>query len=127
MSTSLRSRPAAGTKSAARSRRAVRVRKKVSGTAARPRLVVKRSARHIAVQVIDDVAGRTLAHASTMEADLRTADGDKSAKARLVGTLVAERAKAAGVTSVVFDRAGNRYTGRLAALADAAREAGLDF
>jgi len=103
------------------------VRKKVNGTAGRPRLVVKRSARHIAVQVIDDTAGRTLVSASTMEADLRSADGDKSAKARLVGTRVAERAKAAGVSAVVFDRAGNRYTGRLAALADAAREAGLDF
>jgi large subunit ribosomal protein L18 len=79
------------------------------------------------VQVIDDEAGRTLASASTMENDVRAADGDKTAKARKVGSLVAERAKAAGVESVVFDRGGNRYTGRVAALADGAREAGLNF
>jgi large subunit ribosomal protein L18 len=103
------------------------VRKKVEGTAIRPRLVVNRSARHVFVQVIDDDAGRTLASASTMESDVRAADGDKTAKARKVGSLVAERAKAAGVATVVFDRGGNRYTGRVAALADGAREAGLDF
>jgi large subunit ribosomal protein L18 len=88
---------------------------------------VNRSARHVFVQVIDDEAGRTLASASTMENDVRSADGDKTAKARKVGSLVAERAKAAGVEAVVFDRGGNRYTGRVAALADGAREAGLNF
>jgi large subunit ribosomal protein L18 len=88
---------------------------------------VNRSARHVFVQVIDDEAGRTLASASTMESDVRTADGDKTAKARKVGSLVAERARAAGVEAVVFDRGGNRYTGRVAALADGAREAGLNF
>ena len=108
-----------------RSRRHLRVRKKVSGTPTRPRLVVTRSTRHVFAQVVDDVAGRTLASASTMEADLRALDGDKTAKARKVGELVAERAKAAGVDAVVFDRGGNRYHGRVAALADGAREAGL--
>jgi large subunit ribosomal protein L18 len=110
-----------------RARRHLRVRKKVEGTAARPRMVVNRSTRHVFVQVIDDEAGRTLASASTMESDVRTADGDKTAKAKKVGSLVAERAKAAGVEAVVFDRGGNRYTGRVAAMADGAREAGLDF
>jgi large subunit ribosomal protein L18 len=89
--------------------------------------VVTRSARHISAQVIDDVAGRTLASASTMEADLRSASGDKSAKAKQVGQNVAARAKAAGIEHVVFDRAGNRYHGRVAALAEGAREAGLGF
>jgi len=111
----------------ARARRHFRLRKKVTGTAARPRLVVTRSARHIAVQLVDDSVGRTLTSASTLEADLRSADGDKSAKARKVGELVAERAKAAGIQTVVFDRAGNRYAGRVAALADGAREGGLEF
>ena len=111
----------------ARKRRHQRLRKKVSGTTERPRLVVTRSARHILAQVIDDTAGHTLAAASTMEADVRAASGDKSAKAKQVGTLLAERAKKAGVESVVFDRAGNQYHGRIAALADAAREAGLGF
>ncbi len=111
----------------ARTRRHFRLRKKVVGTAGRPRLVVTRSARHIVVQVVDDSIGHTLASASTLEADLRVADGDKSAKARRVGELVAERAKAAGVVSVVFDRGGDRYHGRIAALADGARHAGLDF
>ena len=110
-----------------RLRRQARGRKHVAGTAARPRLVVTRSAKHISVQVVDDVVGRTLASASTMEAALRTESGDKTAKARLVGGLVAERAKAAGVDGVVFDRAGNKYHGRVAALADAAREGGLTF
>ena len=110
---------------AARGRRHLRVRKKVVGTTQRPRLVVTRSARHVFVQVIDDSVGKTLASASTMEADLRTSDDDKSAKARRVGALVAERAKAAGVEAVVFDRGGNRYAGRVAAIADGAREAGL--
>jgi len=116
-----------GDKNVARSRRHVRVRKKVSGTTARPRLVVSRSTRHVFVQVVDDVAGVTLASASTMEADLRGQDGDKTAKARKVGELVARRAKDAGVESVVFDRGGNRYHGRVAAIADGAREAGLSL
>ena len=110
-----------------RKRRHIRVRKKVSGTAGRPRLVVTRSARHMVAQVVDDSAGRTLASASTMESDLRGASDDKTAKARKVGQKVAERAKAAGVETVVFDRGGHRYHGRVAALADGAREAGLDF
>ena len=110
-----------------RLRRQVRGRKKVSGTAERPRLVVTRSSKHITVQVVDDLVGKTLASASTMEADLRSFEGDKSAKAKRVGELVAERAKAAGVEGVVFDRAGNKYHGRVAALADGAREGGLAF
>ena len=114
-------------RTASRLRRQVRGRKRVTGTADRPRLVITRSARHISAQVVDDGEGRTLASASTMEADLRGADGDKSAKAKRVGELVAERAKAAGVDGVVFDRAGNKYHGRVAALADGAREAGLAF
>jgi large subunit ribosomal protein L18 len=112
---------------ASRLRRQVRGRKKVSGTAERPRLVVTRSSKHISVQVVDDLVGRTLASASTMEADVRSVEGDKSAKARKVGELVAARAKAAGIDGVVFDRAGNKYHGRVAALADAAREGGLAF
>jgi large subunit ribosomal protein L18 len=111
----------------ARKRRHVRVRKKVSGTPVRPRLVVTRSSRHVFVQVVDDVAGTTLASASTMEADLRTLDGDKTAKARKVGNLVAERAKDAGIEAVVFDRGGSKYHGRVAAIADGARESGLAF
>ena len=110
-----------------RTRRHLRVRKRVSGTPVRPRLVVTRSARHMVVQIVDDTVGRTLASASTMEADLRGSDGDKTAKARLVGELVAQRAQQAGVTAVVFDRGGNQYHGRVAAVADAAREAGLSF
>ena len=110
---------------AARDRRHARLRKKVSGTAERPRLAVHRSSRHMFVQVIDDVQGKTLASASTMETELRGAEGDKSAKARKVGELVAERAKAAGVEAVVLDRGGNRYAGRVAAVADGAREGGL--
>ena len=112
---------------ASRLRRQVRGRKKVVGSAERPRLVVTRSAKHITVQVVDDGVGRTLDSARTMEADLRSFDGDKTAKARKVGELVAERAKSAGLESVVFDRAGNKYHGRLAALADGAREGGLAF
>ena len=110
-----------------RLRRHNRLRKRVSGTPERPRLVVNRSSRHIHVQLVDDTVGRTLVSASTMDASLRSADGDKSALARQVGALVAERAKAAGVSAVVFDRGGNRYAGRIAALADGAREGGLDF
>lgn len=111
----------------AKARRHFRLRKKVSGTDQRPRLVVKRSSRHIAVQVIDDLVGHTLVSASTLEADVRALDGDKKAKAAKVGELVAARAKNAGISAVVFDRGGNAYHGRIAALADAAREAGLEF
>ena len=110
-----------------RLRRHNRLRKRVAGTPERPRLVVHRSARHIHVQVVDDSAGRTLVSASTMDAGLRGTEGDKSTLARKVGALVAERAKAAGISAVVFDRGGNRYAGRIAALADGAREGGLDF
>jgi large subunit ribosomal protein L18 len=114
-------------KSVARKRRHTRLRKKIVGTESRPRLVVTRSARHVFVQVVDDSQGHTLASASTLEADLRAFDGDKSAKAKKVGELVAERAKLAGVDAVVFDRGGNRYAGRVAAVADGAREGGLDL
>jgi large subunit ribosomal protein L18 len=114
-------------KTAARGRRHLRLRKKVVGTAARPRLVVTRSARHVFVQVVDDAIGHTLASASTLEADLRAYEGDKTAKARRVGELVAERAKAAGIEAVVFDRGGNKYAGRVAAIAEGAREGGLDL
>ncbi|GGD23153.1 MULTISPECIES: 50S ribosomal protein L18 [Nocardioides] len=110
-----------------RLRRQMRGRKKIAGTAERPRLVVTRSAKHISVQVVDDQVGKTLAYASTMEADVRSVAGDKTEKSKKVGQLVAERAKAAGVEQVVFDRAGNKYHGRIAALADAAREGGLAF
>ena len=112
-------------KAAARGRRHNRLRKHLAGTTARPRLVVSRSARHMFVQVVDDTVGKTLASASTMEADLRAFEGDKTAKARSVGKLVAERAKKAGVEAVVFDRGGNKYHGRVAAIADGAREGGL--
>jgi large subunit ribosomal protein L18 len=111
----------------ARTRRHARLRKKVTGTPARPRLVVNRSARHTVVQLIDDVAGRTLAAASTLEADVRELAGDKKAKAARVGELIAVRAREAGVTAVVFDRGGYLYHGRIAALADAARAGGLEF
>ena len=127
MAASLSSHRTANAKTRARLRRQLRVRKKIFGTPERPRLVVTRSARHVVAQVVDDTAGRTLASASTLEADLRASDGDKTARARQVGALVADRAKAAGVAAVVFDRAGNRYQGRVAALADGAREAGLEF
>ena len=110
-----------------RLRRQVRGRKKLHCTAERPRLVVTRSAKHITVQVVDDLVGKTLAFASTTEKDLRALDADKTAKAKKVGELVAERAKAAGIDGVVFDRAGNKYHGRIAALADGAREGGLTF
>ena len=110
-----------------RYRRHLRVRKKVTGTAERPRLVVSKSSKHLFAQVIDDVAGKTLVSASTMEADLRGAEANKTDKAKTVGGLIADRAKAAGIDSVVFDRAGNKYHGRIAALADAAREGGLGF
>ncbi|OMH23186.1 50S ribosomal protein L18 [Tersicoccus phoenicis] len=112
-------------KAAARARRQVRGRKHIKGTTVRPRLVVTRSSRHVFVQVVDDTRGLTLASASTLEADLRSLEADKTAKARRVGELVAERAQAAGVASVVFDRAGNKYHGRVAAVAEGAREKGL--
>jgi large subunit ribosomal protein L18 len=111
----------------ARSRRHLRVRKKVHGTATRPRLVVTRSTRHISVQVVDDTTSRTLAAASTLDESVRGTSGDKKARAAAVGKLIADRAKAAGVDAVVFDRGGHRYHGRIAALADAAREGGLQF
>ena len=114
-------------KSAAKGRRHARLRKKIVGTEARPRLVVTRSARHVFVQVVDDSKGFTLASASTLEADMRVFEGDKTAKARKVGELVAERAKAAGIEAVVFDRGGSKYAGRVAAIAEGAREGGLDL
>ncbi|MFD4642747.1 50S ribosomal protein L18 [Lentzea sp. NPDC058436] len=111
----------------AKTRRHFRLRKKVNGTAERPRLAVHRSSKHITVQIIDDLKGHTIASASSMEADVRSLEGDKKARAAKVGQLAAARAKDAGVTAVVFDRGGNAYHGRIAALADAAREAGLEF
>ncbi|WP_116023634.1 50S ribosomal protein L18 [Thermomonospora umbrina] len=124
-------KPVAGKATSARAksraRRHLRVRKKVVGTPERPRLVVTRSTKHMFAQVIDDTVGHTLASASTMEADLRADDGDKTAKSRKVGELLAARAREAGVAKVVFDRGGNRYHGRIAALADGAREKGLEF
>jgi large subunit ribosomal protein L6 len=110
-----------------KARRHFRVRKNVRGTAERPRLVVTRSTRHISAQIIDDLKGHTLVSASTLDASIRGTEGDKSVLAGKVGALLAERAKAAGVSKVVFDRGGNKYAGRIAALADAAREAGLEF
>jgi large subunit ribosomal protein L18 len=127
MAISLGHRKHTAARTASRLRRQLRGRKKIPGTAARPRLVVTRSTKHITVQVVDDLVGKTVASASTMEADLRTFEGDKTAKAKRVGELVAERAKAVGVDGVVFDRAGNKYHGRVAALADGAREGGLTF
>ena len=124
MAISLGMRKGLAAKTASRARRQLRGRKKINGTAERPRMVVTRSARHLYVQVIDDTAGRTLVSASTMEADLRAAE---AAKARKVGEIIAQRAKEAGIENIVFDRAGNKYHGRIAALADAAREAGLGF
>src|ERR1700759_2316776 len=120
-----RVRPKTQASAAGRARRHLRVRKKVTGSAIPPRLVVNRSARHMFAQIIDDTAGRTLAAASTLDADIRTADGDKTAKARKVGELLAQRAQDAGIEAGVFDRGGYRYHGRVAALADGAREGGL--
>ena len=114
-------------KSTARARRHLRVRKKISGTTQRPRLVVTRSARHMVAQVVDDSQGRTIASASSMEVDVRSTDADKTARARKVGQLLASRAKQAGIESVVFDRGGNKFHGRVAALAEGAREGGLQF
>ena len=117
--------PRTATSTRARVRRHLRVRKKVTGSTARPRLVVNRSPKHIFAQIVDDTVGRTLASASTLDADIKAVEGDKTAKAKLVGALLAERAKSAGITAVVFDRGGFKYHGRVAALADSAREAGL--
>jgi large subunit ribosomal protein L18 len=114
-------------RAAQRKRRHVRLRKRIAGTASRPRLVVTRSSRHMVAQIVDDTTGRTLASASTLEADLRAAKADKTGKASAVGKLVAERAKKAGVSEVVFDRGGNKYHGRVAAVADGAREGGLSL
>ena len=111
----------------ARRRRHFRVRKRVVGSAERPRLVVSRSSRHLVVQIVDDSIGQTLVSASTMESTFRENKDDKSAKARQVGAEIAKRAKEKGISTVVFDRGGNKYTGRIAALADSARENGLDF
>jgi large subunit ribosomal protein L18 len=117
-----------GNSQKARKRRHFRVRKKVTGSAERPRLVVSRSARHLFVQIVDDSIGQTIVSASTMEDALRKdSSSDKSAKARIVGKELADRAKAKGITAVVFDRGGNKYHGRVAALADAARANGLEF
>ena len=127
MAIALRTRKHEVAKTATRRRRAACGRKKLSGSAERPRLEITRSSRHIVAQVVNDIEGRTIASASSMEADLRALDGDKTAKATGVGELVAERAKAAGVEAVVFDRSGNRYHGRVAALADGARSGGLTF
>jgi large subunit ribosomal protein L18 len=125
MAISLKTHKHTAARQKSRLRRQIRGRKKLSGTPERPRLVVTRSSKHISAQIVDDLAGTTLVHASTMEGDLRAFDGDKTAKAKKVGELVAERAKAAGIEGVVFDRAGNKYHGRIAALADGAREGGL--
>jgi large subunit ribosomal protein L18 len=125
--TKSRGRGKAAARAASRARRHVRVRKKVTGSAMRPRLTVNRSARHIFAQLVDDGVGRTIASASTLEADLRSAEGDKKARAHEVGKLLASRAREAGVTAVVFDRGGYAYHGRVAALADGAREGGLSL
>ena len=127
VTTKSRGRGKAGARAASRKRRHVRVRKRVTGSAARPRLAVKRSARHIFAQLIDDGAGHTLASASTLDASIRDAAGDKKARAHKVGQLLASRAKEAGITTVVFDRGGYAYHGRVAALADGAREGGLNL
>ncbi|WP_176797792.1 50S ribosomal protein L18 [Actinopolyspora mzabensis] len=129
--TATRKKPAgksiAGERRRSRDQRHVRLRKKISGTPQRPRLVVSRSTKHIVAQVIDDTIGHTLAAASTHEPDMRSFEGDKTAQSTRVGELVAQRASEAGVEKVVFDRGGNAYHGRVAALADAARGGGLEF
>jgi large subunit ribosomal protein L18 len=127
MAISLAHRRSTTGKTASRLRRQLRGRKKIFGEAERPRLVISKSSKHISAQVIDDTRGVTLAHASTMEAELRVATGDKTAKAKQVGENLASRAKAAGIENVVFDRAGHKYHGRIAALADSARAGGLGF
>ena len=124
---SSRGRGPAGARAASRARRHLRVRKKVTGSAARPRLTVSRSARHIFAQLVDDGAGRTVASASTLEADVRAVPGDKKARAHQAGQLLASRAGEAGITAAVFDRGGYAYHGRVAALADGARQGGLSL
>ncbi len=121
----MRSRSRTSARASARTRRHLRVRKKITGSAERPRLVVTRSARNIYAQLVDDVAGHTLASASTLEAEIRGGSGDKKAKAHEAGKLLAERAAGAGIGAAIFDRSGNSYHGRIAALADGARESGL--
>jgi large subunit ribosomal protein L18 len=127
MAISIKHRKHTADRVASRQRRQVRGRKHLQGSADRPRLVVTRSSKHIVAQVVNDLEGRTLASASTMEADLRASSDDKTAKARKVGELVAERAKKAGIDAVVFDRGGSRYAGRVAAIAEGAREGGLNL
>jgi large subunit ribosomal protein L18 len=130
-STKTRSRARSGrrlsARAAAQAKRHLRVRKKVTGSPQRPRLVVNRSSRHMFAQIVDDTKGQTLASASTLDASIRGADGDKKAKARQAGALLARKATEAGVSTVVFDRGGYAYHGRLAELAEGAREGGLDF
>ena len=130
-STKTRSRARTGrqlsARAAAQAKRHLRVRKKVTGSPQRPRLVVNRSTRHMFAQIVDDTKGQTLASASTLDPSIREADGDKKAKARQVGALLARKATEAGVSTVVFDRGGYAYHGRLAELAEGAREGGLDF
>jgi large subunit ribosomal protein L18 len=125
--TSSRRRRHSGARAASRAKRHLRVRKKVTGSVARPRLTVTRSARHVFAQLVDDGAGRTLASASTLEPDVRATEGDKKARAHKAGQLLASRARAAGITAAVFDRGGYAYHGRVAALADGAREGGLSL
>ena len=117
----------AGVRRVGKARRHFRIRRNVAGTTERPRLVVTRSLRHINAQIVDDTKGHTLVSASSLDGAIRGGDGSKSDTARKVGKLLAERAQAAGISKVVFDRGGDRYAGRIAALADAAREAGLGF
>ncbi|MBO0784840.1 MAG: 50S ribosomal protein L18 [Actinobacteria bacterium] len=125
--TSTRVRRHGSARASARARRHLRVRKKITGSAERPRLTVTRSARHMFAQLVDDAAGSTLISASTLDEDIRRADGDKTAKARQVGELLARRAAEAGITGAVFDRGGYAYHGRVAALADGARSSGLSL
>ena len=127
VTTKSRGRGKAGARAFSRTRRHLRVRKKVTGSSARPRLVVNRSARHIFAQLVDDGAGRTLASASTLDPDIRAVEGDKKARAHQVGRLLASRARAAGISAAVFDQGGYAYHGRVAALADGARESGLSL
>lgn len=127
MAISIKQVKSRSSRASSRARRQIRGRKKLHGSPERPRLVVTRSSKHIVAQVVNDLEGHTMVSASTLEADLRSTDGDKTAKAHRVGELVADRAKAAGIGTVVFDRAGNRYAGRVAALAEGAREGGLEF
>ncbi|CAM4011514.1 50S ribosomal protein L18 [Nocardiopsis rhodophaea] len=114
-------------RAASRARRHLRIRKKVTGTPARPRLVVTRSSKHMIAQIVDDTVGHTLVSASTMDPSIRSVEGKKTEKSQKVGELIAQRAKEAGISAVVFDRGGNQYTGRIAALAESARSGGLEF